>query len=308
MKRNSAEFFKMKSLVVAFALLSTLPGHGAPAASTKGTPVTAVEGESWLVHIHKTFNETSMGKTGHLGPPAPMPGENSLVWRMEISPDFASQTRNLHGSDVYRLDCQGCHTESGQGAPPEINSVIEPVRSTSVPIIRERMQKRGMDIGKADAAVLASQAGQAILQRLHKGGQNMPAFPHLSDSEVRSLLAYLKQLAGFPGAERSQIAIDESPYRVGELLVKSTCHVCHSAVGPNPNPQQIAEGAIPPLSTLTTRAGLPEFVRKVTAGAPIVMGSPALPCRGRMPVFDYLSEDEAADIYLYLTLYPPRSE
>ena len=296
----------MKSLVVVFALLSPLLGHSAPAASAKVTPVTPVEGESWLVHIPRTFNVTSMGKTGHLGPPAPMPGENSAGWQMKISPGFASQTRNLHGSDVYRLDCQGCHTASGQGAPPEINSVIEPVRSTSVPIIRERMQKRGMDIGRADAAVLANQAGQAILQRFHNGGQNMPAFRHLSDNEIRSLLAYLKQLAGFPGAERSQIAIDESPYRVGELVVKSTCHVCHSAVGPNPNPEQIAAGAIPPLSTLTTRASLPEFVRKVTDGAPILMGSPALPCRGRMPVFDYLSEDEAADIYLYLTLYPPR--
>lgn len=295
----------MKSLVVAFALLSPLLGQSAPAASSK-VAVSPVEGESWLVHIHRTFNETSMGKTGHLGPAAPMPGENPAAWRMEISPGFASQTRHLHGSDVYRLDCRGCHTESGQGAPPEINSVIEPVRSTSVPIIRERMQKRGMEIGRADAAVLANQAGDALLQRFHKGGQNMPAFSQLNGNEIRALLAYLKQLAGVPGAERSQIAIDESPYRVGELLVRSTCHVCHSAVGPNPNPEQIAAGAIPPLSTLAARASLPEFVRKVTAGAPIVMGSPALPCRGRMPVFDYLSEDEAADIFLYLTLYPPR--
>ena len=235
-----------------------------------------------------------------------MPGESSANWRMEISPGFASQTRHLHGIDVYRLDCRGCHTESGQGAPPEINSVIEPVRSTSVPIIRERMQKRGMEIGKSDAAALANQAGDALLLRFHKGGQNMPAFSQLNDNEIRALLAYLKQLSGIPGAEKSQIAIDESPYRVGELLVKSTCHVCHSAVGTNPSPEQIAAGAIPPLSALATRAPLPEFVRKVTSGAPIVMGSPALPCRGRMPVFDYLSQDEAADIYLYLTLYPPR--
>jgi mono/diheme cytochrome c family protein len=163
-----------------------------------------------------------------------------------------------------------------------------------------------MEIGKADATVLANQAGDALLLRFHKGGQNMPAFSQLNENEIRALLAYLKQLSGIPGAEKSQVAIDESPYRVGELLVKSTCHVCHGAVGPNPNPEQIAGGAIPPLSTLASRAALPEFVRKVTAGAPIVMGSPALPCRGRMPVFDYLSQDEAADIYLYLTLYPPR--
>jgi hypothetical protein len=77
-------------------------------------------------------------------------------------------------------------------------------------------------------------------------------------------------------------------------------------VGPNPNPQQIQEGAIPPLNTLTKRTSLPEFVRKVTAGATINMGAAPMPYRGRMPVFDYLSEDEAANAYLYLTLYPPQ--
>jgi hypothetical protein len=35
------------------------------------------------------------------------------------------------------------------------------------------------------------------------------------------------------------------------------------------------------------------------------MGTPPSLYRGRMPVFYYLSEEEAADVYLYLTLYPP---
>jgi hypothetical protein len=65
------------------------------------------------------------------------------------------------------------------------------------------------------------------------------------------------------------------------------------------------EGAIPPLSTLTTRKDLPEFVQKVTQGAPVLLGTPPSLCRGRMPVFGYLSNDEAADVYLYLTLHPP---
>lgn len=30
-----------------------------------------------------------------------------------------------------------------------------------------------------------------------------------------------------------------------------------------------------------------------------------MPYRGRMPVFGYLSADEASYVYLYLTLYPP---
>jgi mono/diheme cytochrome c family protein len=168
------------------------------------------------------------------------------------------------------------------------------------------MKKVGMGVTRAEATVLAKQSSTALLQRFHKGGQDMPPFPQLSEAEIRSLVAYLKQLAGVPGAEREQLAIEESPTRVGEQIVKSTCHICHSAVGPNPNTQQLLEGAIPSLKTLTTRTSLPEFVRKVTDGAPIIMGTPPLSCRGRMPVFDYLSEDEAANAYMYLTNYPPQ--
>jgi mono/diheme cytochrome c family protein len=211
----------------------------------------------------------------------------------------------LHGSDLYRLNCQGCHGEFGLGAPPEINSVINPTRAMSTQVILERMKNLGMDMSRADAAVLANQSRAALLERLHKGGTDMPPFPHLSEPEVRAIVAYLKQLAGVPGAEREQAAVEESRVRVGEHIVKSTCHICHSATGENPNPQQIFNGAIPPLSTLTARTRLPEFERKIRSGAPIVMGTPASPFRGRMPVFYYLGEDEVADAYLYLRLYPP---
>jgi mono/diheme cytochrome c family protein len=268
-------------------------------------PVTGVEGESWLQHIHRTFNQTSMGKTERLGPAAPMPGEEIPHWQLALSPGFAPQAVTLNGSDLYRLNCRGCHGESGLGAPPEINSLINPVRATSVAAVMERMKKTGMDISRADAAELAKQAKTALLQRLHGGGVNMPAFHQLNEAEIGSLVAYLNQLAGLPGAEKSQVGVRESPVRMGELIVKSTCHICHSAEGPNPDPQQLLEGAIPPLSTLTSRKSWPEFVRKVTSGAPIIMGSPPMSYRGRMPVFDYLSEDEASYVYLYLTLYPP---
>jgi mono/diheme cytochrome c family protein len=143
------------------------------------------------------------------------------------------------------------------------------------------------------------------LQRLHVGGEHMLP-PVLSEAEIRSLVAYLEQLSGVPGAEKKQIAVKESSYHVGEHIVKSTCHVCHNATGPNPSTQQILEGAIPPLATLTTRVGLPDFVRKVTKGAPIIMGTPPTSYRGRMSVFVYLSQDEAAAAYLYLSRYPPR--
>jgi mono/diheme cytochrome c family protein len=168
----------------------------------------------------------------------------------------------------------------------------------------ERMKKLGMSISRAEAAELASQSKTALMQRLHEGGTDMPPFPHLSEPEVRAIFAYLKQLAAVPGAEKQQSAVVESRLRVGEHIVKSTCHICHNAAGPNPNPEQLLKGAIPPLNTLTNRTSLPDFDRKIRAGAPILMGTPPSLFRGRMPVFYYLSADEVGDAYLYLKLFP----
>lgn len=276
----------------------------AQTAGNRATPVTAVAGESWLSHLHRAFDETSMGKTGRLGP-AELEHERSSGWLLPISSGRAAQTVTLQGADLYRMNCRGCHGEAGLGAPPEINSVINPVRAGSATLVMERMKKAGMSMSYAEAVKLARQSQDAVLERLHKGGQDMPPFSHLSAAEIRALVAYLKQLADVPGAAAEQQALRETPVRVGEHIVKSTCHICHSASGPNPEPQQLADGAIPPLSTLTSRVNQAQFVRKVTRGAPIVMGTPPLACRGRMPVFYYLSDEEAADAYLYLSLYRP---
>jgi mono/diheme cytochrome c family protein len=290
----------MKSLVVVFLLATSLL---AQPVGTKDVQVTGVVGESWLNHLHRTFEETGMGKTGRLGPTS-KGGEETSGWQRRLSADVARQAVTLHGADLYRLNCWGCHGEFGLGAPPEINSVINPTRAASTVLIMERMKKLGMNMSRADAAELASQAKTSLLQRLHEGGTDMPPFPHLSEPEVRAIFAYLKQLAAVPGAEKQQVAVEESRLRVGEHIVKSTCHICHNAAGPNPNPEQLLHGAIPPLNTLTTRTSLPDFKRKVRTGAPILMGTPPSAFRGRMPVFYYLGADEVEDAYLYLRLFP----
>lgn len=308
LKKSRSVAMSTLMLLAGLCAYAQVPLSGKPAEKgivSKEAAVTAVEGESWLTHLNRPFNDTSMGKTWRLGPPATAPGEPASEWQPDAPPAVASRVLTLHGSDLYRMNCQGCHGESGEGAPPEINSVINPVRATSVELVMARVKMAGMEIGRADAVKLAQQSHTALLQRLHNGGENMPSFPHLNQAEVLSLLAYLRQLAGIPGAEREQLAVKESPIRVGEHIVKSTCHTCHAATGPDPDPQQIWDGVIPPLSTLTRRKSRPEFIRKVTRGAPVLMGSSPMLQRGRMPVFYYVSEDEAADVYLYLTLYPP---
>jgi mono/diheme cytochrome c family protein len=295
----------MKCLVLISVLaVSTL------AASTRPTtvPITPVKGESWLNHLHQAFGETSMGKTYHLGPSLGLNAEQTHDLQRLVSADSIKQTVTMRGSDLYRLNCWACHGEFGLGAPPEINSVINPTRATSTQLVMERMKNVGMEMRWVDAAQLASQSKHALLQRLHSGGTNMPPFPHLSEAEVHAIFNYLRQLAGIPGAEKQQAVIKESRLQVGEHIVKSTCHICHNAAGGNPEPQQIFDGAIPPLNTLTTRVSLPDFERKVRIGAPSTMGTPPSQFRGRMPVFYYLRDEEVADAYLYLKVYPPAWE
>jgi mono/diheme cytochrome c family protein len=272
------------------------PSHKAAEATTPTT------GESWINHLHRSFGDTSMGKTGRLGPPPAEDGEAPEGLQIGLLP-ASSQALQLRGSDLYRLNCQGCHGENGQGAPPEINSVINPVRATSVTLLVERMKKTGAEISPSVAAELAKQSQKALMDRINNGGESMPSFQHLSEAETRVLIAYLKQLAGVPGIAQSTVT--ESPARIGELIVKSTCHTCHDATGPNPTPEELENGAIPPLQTLTSRTDELQLIEKVTRGAPILMGNQPSLHRGRMPVFYYLSSEEAEDVYIYLARYPP---
>ena len=39
---------------------------------------------------------------------------------------------------------------------------------------------------------------------------------------------------------------------------------------------------------------------------PVVMGIAQVSYRGRMPVFDYLTDEEVEGAYLYLLAYPPQ--
>lgn len=284
--------------VVALSLIAQTTG-------TRDPSVTAVAGESWIRHLHRPFNEAAMGKTWALGPAAPVPGGASSPWQMDLSPGYDAQVITLHGSDLYRLNCRGCHGELGHGAPPEIGSIIGPVQATSVAVTMDRMKKAGREMTRTDAISMAKESKTLLLQRLHSGGQDMPP-PNLSEAEIHSLVPYLEHLSGIPGAEKNQIAVKESSLRVGEHIVKSTCHICHSATGPNPSPDQILKGEIPPLSAVIRRVSLSEFVQKVTSGAPIAMGMLPTLYRGRMPVFAYISQEEAAAAYLYLTRYPPQ--
>jgi mono/diheme cytochrome c family protein len=119
-----------------------------------------------------------MGKTWRLGPPLQAPEETADPAPSAPHRSSSTNTVVLHGADLYRLNCEGCHGESGLGAPPEIASIINPVRATSVALVMQRMKSVGADVSRAQATELAGQSKTALLQRIHNGGQDMPSFSY----------------------------------------------------------------------------------------------------------------------------------
>jgi mono/diheme cytochrome c family protein len=117
------------------------------------------------------------------------------------------------------------------------------------------------------------------------------------------VFGHLTTLAGSAGAGKTETLAWP---RLGEHVVKGTCHICHDAVGGRPTDARMVQGAIPSLQALLTSATVADFVTKVQRGAPVTLPTLALTHRGRMPVFDYLKNDEIAAAYMYLIANPPR--
>ena len=270
-----------------------------PAARGDGVVVTPVAGPSNLRRLGLSILESAMGITGSWGP-APDLGAF-------VPPGSRRDSVMLTGADIYRLSCRACHRADGTGAPDAIPSVIEPVRSTSPSLMRQRLKKQGRPIGAAFAAELASGSRADLLTQLKTGGEKMPAFSHFTRMEVDAVFAYLELLAGVPGAERRQLRVPAPAMRVGEHLVKGTCHICHGATGAWPDSEARLLGAVPSLAAIAQQRAVQSVLWKVRSGAPVVMGRVPMEYRGRMPTFGYLSATEVAAVHTYLVAYPPRS-
>jgi mono/diheme cytochrome c family protein len=266
------------------------------AASVVVTPVT---GPSTLHHLGLSIDRSSMGWDGQLGaPPVNVPTQPPPLARAEN----AAGNFVLTSADLYRVSCRACHKPDGSGVPPQINSIIGPVQSASVEWTTARMKEKGRPVDAKFIRQLTSMTEADLRKRLKVGGHDMPSFAHLSDDEIRVLRPYLDALARVPGAERQQRQITESAVRVGELIVKGTCHICHDATGPD-NTQG---GAIPSIAAFPPQKSLAQFTQKVREGAPPPLSAGGASSTRRMPVFNYLSEAEVAAVHSYLMAYPPK--
>jgi len=291
-------------------------------------PVTPAHGPSWIKHIGIfDIRATAMGEMGGYDPPPPSPrkepefpvetarpgnptgmGMGGMMGRSynnyRLSPAETERLMGerffLAGSDLYRLDCRSCHGPNGDGAPPEINSLIGPFQGTSPVLLERRMKKLGRPIGAKLAKELAGQAEQNIRQRLQNGGKKMPPFRHLDGKEVDALLSYLKGHVGAPEAQGKPMLVMESVSRVGEHLVKGTCQICHDATGPGIGRMGMMRGIIPSLASFPWEQSMQSIVLQVELGSRMMMMGGQ-----RMPAYPYITAEESAAAYLYLLQYPP---
>lgn len=295
------------ALVCAATLTGAAVVHGdqrsqqsRPTPTPQQEGVTPVSGPSWLKRVGARGNESSLGRgAGTYGPAGEASRDERAPIRLPIG-----QAVTLTGADLYRLNCQACHRAEGTGAPPEIKSVLTLVQGTSLALVREQLRAQGKD--PANAASSASKARDDLYFRIQNGGQRMPPLNHLQRPDMDALYSYLTGLAHTPDA-KTPATRTVSWVRLGEHVVKGTCHICHDAAGPRPSGQALLQGAVPPLSGFLTDRSVAEFVKKARRGAPIAMGEPPFPHRGRMPVFHYLKDEEVAAGYMFLIAYPPQA-
>ena len=286
------------------ALLADEPrdqtAHPAPKAAEP--VVTPVAGPSWLNHLNIKYENSSLGRgAGRYGPSPTDTGPSTR--RSPSSPIPRSAV--LTGADLYRLNCQACHRAEGTGAPPEIKSVLSLVQGSSLKWLRQQVKQEGKAESVPALQAQATKARAELYRRIREGGQRMPPLQHLDAADIDALYSYLGELAG---AKASLPA--SSPRvtwtRLGEHVVKGTCHICHDADGPRPSPESMLQGAIPPLTMLVADNAQAVFIRKALEGAPVTMGRVSLHYRGRMPVFYYLRDEDVAAAYDFLVAYPPR--
>ncbi len=340
MKRICTAFVVAAILAVAGALVSAsaqkAPANKQQAVAQQPTikPVSGVEsreypipngqGPSWLKHLGLTVSQTHMGQMGGTGAlpvnphgnPQPSSGDrggsanlNSAIQRFlstfRSGPEQAGTILNekfaVSGADLYRWNCQACHGPDGQGSPPEINSVLGPVQGTSPAMTRKRMEARGLDVDDDVVQQVTELAEASLRDRFQHGGKNMPSFDYLRADEVDALFGYLEKLASVPPTKRDGVLVPESAARVGEHIVRGTCHVCHDATGPGSGHTAMTQGTIPSLASIPRDHSLSGVVHQVQYGSCGIM---KMTGGNVMPAYPYFTEEEIAA--LYLVAYSPR--
>ena len=204
-----------------------------------------------------------------------------LVFLVIISPDLFrgyifNQEERSAGRRVYETYCIGCHGDTGMG-DGEASLVLNPKP-------RNFVNGDFKYFHSGEAGPLPSDASLSVTIRNGVPGSAMPAFPLLTDEEVKDVITYIKSLrqGGWKEAEAAPAAA--APPIAGttaeELFANAGCNGCH---------QLDALGAVggvgPNLSQVGSRLSVDEIRQSIMEPNAVIAGEcPAGPCpQGVMP-------------------------
>jgi mono/diheme cytochrome c family protein len=97
--------------------------------------------------------------------------------------------------------------------------------------------------------------------------------------------------------------VTQTAARVGEHVMKGTCHICHDATGPGGGHMSMMTGIIPSLFSIPRQESLGTVLHQVEYGSSGMMMM--MMAGQRMPALPYFTKDEIAASYFYLIDYPP---
>ena len=184
---------------------------------------------------------------------------NDVAWTGGLAADKPARTP---GEAIYRSQCSICHGADRSGSPPSFPSLI------------------GVSYRLSDAQIATT---------VHQGKGRMPTFPNVSDSQLQSLLEFLKEenSTGKPEQtsdkqEASSLPSQAAPEPRGEALYQKHCAICH---GDN------REG-IPPSFPMLIGVGQRQSKEQITSL--IHLG------KGRMPAFPTMQAAELDPLMRYL--------
>lgn len=173
---------------------------------------------------------------------------------------FASVSRPtpVTGSELYRLNCAGCHGTDRRGHPPVYPSL------------------RGVD---------SRLTAKEIHDQIAGGGKLMPAMSHLSGPEIDALVSFLL------GKEKAAVALGMDLAEVGRGLFLSNCSACHQATTYDPPPSGIPSEhpmTPAPLAGATRRFSRKQFDTILDVGPGIMPGFRHLESLERETLWAYL--------------------
>lgn len=224
-----------------------------------------------------------------------------LIFLVVISPDLFrgyvfSEDDRSNGERVYDTYCAGCHGPDGLGNGPASEFLN--------PLPRNFVDGDYKFFHFGELPPLPSDESLELTVRNGLPGSSMPAFPLITEQELKDVVAYTKNFRAGGWVEPKPLQAGAQPIQVEgesgeELFVSAGCTGCHQF-----DPAGAAGGVGPSLNQIGSVLSVEELVQSIVEpDAVIAENCPAGPCPpGVMPqnYSERFTEEQIETLAIYL--------